>query len=490
MNDARRVAVVGAGVAGLAAARALHAAPGIDVVVLEASGRIGGLVETEHVGEGFLLEHGADCLMTTKPAGAAALRSLGLEGEIVAGRGARRTWIARGRALAPIPPVLGPLGAEAAWAFLQSPLLSLRGKLRAACEPLIPPRRGDGDESIADFAERRFGRELTEALLAPLLGGVYGADTRQLSMDACLPRLRAFERTHGSVVRGMHRAMRERRRRIRAGETVLPPVVALRRGMESLVTAVARGLGVELGTAVSAIARRGRGFRLTTARGAVECDGLVLAAPAWALPPLVEPLAPELAADLAAIAHKRLDIVTLAWRRGAVPHPLEGTGFVRAVGDPRLTAACTWASEKWPGRAPAGHVLMRSVLAAPDLSDDDLIAAARSDLADLLGVTVPPLLSRVRRLARATPIYAVGHRELAARSAARAAAIGPVALTGNAYGGVGIPDCIASGEAAARTVLAALAPAVALAADGSAATPGALSGTGHTEPVAAISPRR
>ncbi|MCC6846970.1 MAG: protoporphyrinogen oxidase [Deltaproteobacteria bacterium] len=457
MSGGPRVAVVGAGVAGLAAARVLHAAPGADVVVLEASRRVGGLVESERLPEGFLLEHGADCFMTTKPAGLAAVRALGLDAEIVCGQGARRTYVARGDALVPIPPILGPLGPAAAWAFLRSPLLPLRGKLRAACEPFVPPRRGDADESIADFAVRRFGRALTEAVLDPLLGGVYGADTRRLSMAACLPRLRALEQAHGSIVRGMRQAMRARRRRARVGEPVLPPVATLRRGMGSLPDAAARGLGVELGAEVRAIAPAGRGFRLTTAKGVVECDGLVLATPAWVLPPLLEAFAPDLAADLASVAHKRLDVVTLAWRRGEVPHPLDGTGFVRAVGDPRPTAACTWASEKWPERAPAGAVLVRSVLTAPELDDEDLVAAARADLAALLGVTAAPALMRVRRIARATPIYAVGHPVLVGRIAERTAALGPVALAGNAYEGVGIPDCIASGETAARSVLAALA---------------------------------
>lgn len=456
----RRIVVVGAGIAGLAAARALrHAAPGIDVVVLEASRRVGGLIETERTTDGFVLEHGADGLLTTKPHGVAAVRALGLAREIVYGKGARRTYVARDSALVPIPPILGPLGPAEAWAFFRSPLLSLAGKVRAALEPLVRRRQSDDDESIADFAVRRFGPELTHAVLEPLLGGIYGAETHRLSARACLPRLCELERTHGSVVLGMRQALRARRRRGREGGLVLPPVVTLRLGMASLPAAAARGLGVELGVAVTSLARAGKGFRLATTQGALACDGVVLAAPAWRLPPLVAGVAPELAAELAQVAHKRLDVVTLAYRRGEIPHPLDGTGWVRAVGDPRPTAACTWASAKWPERAPAGWVLLRSVLAAPELDDDALVAGARADLADLLGVRAVPTLVRVRRLPRATPIYALGHVALVERIAARAAELGAVALAGNAYGGVGIPDCVASGERAASTVLTALADA-------------------------------
>jgi oxygen-dependent protoporphyrinogen oxidase len=257
----------------------------------------------------------------------------------------------------------------------------------------------------------------------------------------------------------MQRALRARRRRARSGEVVLPPVVTLRRGMGSLTDAMARGLGVRCATTVERIVRVGEGFRVETVGGAIECDGVVMAVPAWRIPPLVEAIAPALAADLATVAHKALDCVTLGWQRREIPHPLDGTGWVRAAGDARPTLACTWASQKWPERAPSGFVLLRSVLALPGGDDGDLVAAARADLRDLLGVTAWPAFTCVRRLPRATPIYEVGHAQLAARMVARAAELGAFALAGNAYGGVGVPDCVASGEDAARAVLAALAAA-------------------------------
>jgi len=452
-----RIVVIGAGVAGLAAASTIRrAAPEVDVVVLEAQARVGGLVETVHAPGGFLIEHGADCLVTTKPRGLAAVQAAGLADELVVGTGSRRSYIAGHDGLVPNPPIFGAIGPGEVWSFLRSPLLSLAGKARAALEPLVPARRDAGDESVGAFTVRRFGRELAGAVFDPLIGGVYGADTSRLSVDACLPRLRDFEREHGSVTMGMRRAMRARRRRIRAGEVVLPPVVTLRRGMGSLPDALARGLEVTCGVTVERRAREGNGFRIETTRGPIRCDGVVLATPAWRIPPLVEGFAPQLAVDLAAIPHKAIDCVTLAWQRRDVPHALDGTGWVRAVGDSRPTLACTWASQKWPDRAPSGSVLVRSVLSLPTDDDGDLVAAACADLRDLIGITAGPAFAVVRRLPHATPIYEVGHATRVAQLEAHARELGVFALAGNAYRGVGVPDCVASGEDAARFVLAAL----------------------------------
>jgi len=341
--------------------------------------------------------------------------------------------------------------------MLRTPLLSLAGKARAGLEPLLPRTRSAGDESVRAFIGRRFGPELAQALIEPLIGGIYGGDTSRLSAEACVPRLRAFEREHGSVTRGLRRAVRDARRRTRSGEQVLPPIVSLQGGMASLPDRLARGLGerVVRGVAATCISRLpARRFRVDTSRGQVACEGVVLATPAWQAPALVEAFAPDLAAGLAGIAHTALDIVTFAWPRHEVPHALDGTGWVRAPDDRRPTLACTWSSRKWPGRAPDGFVLLRSVLVHSGASEPKLVVAARADLRDLLGVEAAPRLVRVRRRERATPIYETGHHDRMARLTA--ADLGAFAIAGNALGGVGVPDCFASGEAAARAVLAAV----------------------------------
>jgi oxygen-dependent protoporphyrinogen oxidase len=453
-----RVVVVGAGMAGLAAATTIRReAPGIDVLVLERRHRVGGLVASELTADGFVLEHGADCLVTTKPWGIEAVRAAGLADTVVTGgRAPRRTFVSTSTGLAAMPALFAGLQARTAVEVAFTPLLSLGGKVRLALEPLVRPSHEAADESVSAFVRRRFGAEAAAALLDPLLGGIYGGGTERLSVETCIPRLRAFEREHGSVTMGMRRAMRDRRQR---RDAPLPPTITLRDGMASLPVALASGLAsrVKLGVDVGAVSRTRRGFRIDTPCGTIESDGVVVATPAWRAPELVERLSPDLAAALGAVPYTRLDCVSFAWPRARVPHRLDGTGWVRGRGDRRPTLACTWSSEKWSGRAPAGFALVRSVLAVPDASEHELVEAAARDLRDLVGVEAPASLVRVRRLPRATPIYEVGHRERVASMTDAADAVGAVALAGNGLDGVGVPDCVAGGTTAARRILAALA---------------------------------
>lgn len=448
-----QVAVVGAGVAGLAAARVL--ARSFDVVVLERQPRIGGLVDTEHLAGGFVLEHGADCMLTTKPWGVAVARELGLGDAIVVGPEPRRAFVASGGRLSPLPTLFAGATPAGAVALARTPLIGWWAKARVALEPLVPRRLGQADESVAGFVERRFGRDVVPALIEPMLRGVYGDAAERLSAAACIPRLRAMERDAGSVVVGMRRARRLRRQ----APPELPEMVTLRGGMGALPTAMARELGsrVRCGVSVERLTRTRRGFCLLTSGGSVHADAVVIATPAWAAIELLAPMAPGLAADLAAIRHVALDCVTMAWRRDAIPHPLDGTGFLSAATDPTPTRACTWSSLKWPGRSPAGWVLMRSVLAVPDATDDELVALARADLRELLGIRRPPALTRIRRIRRATPIYEVGHLERVARIQTQVRAIGKLGLAGNYFEGIGVPDSVRSGSEAARSAIAAIA---------------------------------
>lgn len=442
------VVVVGAGIAGLSAA--VHAAklrPGARVSVLEASARTGGLIQTEHGPGGFLMEHGPDSLMIAKPAGARVVDELALQGELVR-TGARGSFLLdeRDRLIA-LPEGLISPSPSTAWALGRSPLLSVRGKLRFFLEPLVPRRRDGEEESVEAFFSRRFGSEMAERVVDPVLRAVYGWPSRELGMESVMPRLLETERG-GSIARASVRAPRSAR----------PPLVTFRRGMGQLASALAsahRG-ALRTGVSVRALSRHARGFRLALSdASSLDADAVILAVPAWVAASIVEPLDPDLAGELGAIEHAPLASIHLAWRSRDVPQALCGTGFLVSPTSRCQLTACTWSSRKWPGRAPDGDVLVRAFLRDASLADRDAMAAARAELRALVGVNAAPLLIRIRRRARALPRCGVGHRARVDRMAALAASWSGLALAGNADGGVGIPDCIESGVRAAEAVLAA-----------------------------------
>ncbi len=456
-----RVVVVGAGVAGLAAAHALRTeAPEVEVTVLEREGRAGGLVETERTDDGFVIEHGPDSMVTFKPEGVALAEALGLDGDVVAGRTDLSTFVVRHGELVPLPQGLMAFAPTAVMPVLRSPLLTLRGKARLLVEPLVPRRREEGDETVASFVGRRLGNEMLDRLVNPLVRGVFGAPADRLSLGAVLPKLAAMEREHGSVGLAALRARRERDREKRPRPTAgagapRPPVVSFRAGMGQLTDALSATLGetLRLGQGVARIERRGGGgFALTLDDGGrLEADGLVLAVPAHAAARMLEPLDPELACELGAVRHTELDAVTLAYARAHVPGPLESTGFIVPASEGRALTACTLSSSKWSGRGPDDTVLLRCFLGV-GRDEAEAVAAARADLRDLMGIEAAPRLVRRRRRSDVLPIREIGHIERMARVGARAAQLPGLALAGGALGTVGIPDCIRTGREAARRV--------------------------------------
>lgn len=440
-----RLVVIGAGVAGLAAAAAAREQLShLELHVLDGAPRVGGLVETERTPEGFLIEHGADCIVSAKPAGLLALERAGLSGRTVTSKAsARTTYVLRRGQLVTMPAGLAFGAAASPLELLRSDLLSFTDKLRLALEPFVRPDATAEDESVARFVERRFGRGFLDYVVGPVLEGVHGASADELSVQACLPTLRAHELRAGSVVRGLRTASTSSGR---------PPVLALREGMSSLVGAMARPLAPHLhtSTAVRRIVRGTAGrYLVQLARGgSLEADAVVVAAPAHAAVELVERLSDSLSSQLERVRYSRLDCVTLAFARSTWPEQLEGSGFVVPRHERRATRACTWSSMKWPGRAPDGFLLTRSVLAGGGMRDDELLDAAVRDHRELLGVSASPILMRVRRRDACLPIPDLGCVERRASLERAAEALGSFALVGNAIGAVGVADCVESGRAA------------------------------------------
>jgi len=490
--DAERVdvAVVGGGITGLAAAHHLleaerdrtrgHGRP-LTVRVLEGGDRVGGAVATERTGDGFRIERGPDTMLSDKPWGVGLAERLGIDDQLIETRkdigGGGAYVVCRGR-LERVPPGFNLMAPTDPVAFLRTPILGPWGKLRAAADLILPrgraaragrpgddARNGDlDDESLASFVRRRFGGELLERLAQPLVGGIYGADPERLSLAATMPRFIEAERDHRSVALGLRARRRENAREGASGARY-GMFVSFADGMGTLPEALAAALGDRVQTRVPVDRLRGdsdAGYTLELGGDRprrLHARRLLVALPAHRAASLLGDLDEDLAEALAAIPYGDAATVTFAWRRDEIPHPLDAYGFVVPSREGRALLASTWASQKWPGRAPEGQVLIRAFLggyAHPGFcrqDDDSLVDAARRELGSLLGVTAAPRLTRVQRWLEAMPQYEVGHRRRVDRIDRAAARHPALALAGNAYRGVGIPDAIRDGERAARAIL-------------------------------------
>jgi protoporphyrinogen/coproporphyrinogen III oxidase len=461
-----RFAVVGGGIAGLAAAhRLLELEPSAQVTVFEAGGRAGGLICTERTDDGFVIEHGPDALLTEKPAAVRLAERLGLGPELVSTRNDRRGAyvVTRGR-LEPVPEGFALMAPTVLGPFLRSPVLSWHGKLRALLEPLVPVRRVGADESLASFVERRLGREVLDRLAQPLVGGIYGAEATRMSLGATMPRFMVAERANGSVLKGLRHQARATGGGERAAGARYGLFASFRNGLQALPDALLERLEKRVRTGARVVGLEqedgGRWRLRVRGRRSIAADAVIVAAPAWVAADLVRGFDAELGACLGGIRYGSSATVTLAWRREDIPHPLDAFGFVVPVVEGRSVLACTWASVKWEGRAPAGHELLRVFLGGPERdavvcsSDEALVRRARHELRALMGIVAEPTLTRVDRYVNAMPKYSVGHLARADRIDTCVARHPGLALAGNAYRGVGIPDAIRSGEQAAEHLVA------------------------------------
>ena len=490
MSPAGAVLVVGGGIAGLTAALEL-AEGGAAVTVVEAGGRFGGKISTSRVG-GLVVEAAADSFLSTKPAGLALCERLGITDRLVNSKAEdRRTFVwSRGR-LRELPEGL-VLGSPArAWSLLRSGLLSPSGAARLVADVAVPRRRpgaedgrggpGPPDETVAEFFTRRLGGEAFARVVEPLLAGIHAGDAACLSLAATFPRFVEMERDHGGIVRAalagrVPKPLRRKEMQATAGPVgPVPagrtPFVSFRTGMAELIEALVTrlgSLGVDLrpNQAVATIRASGDGYEAVTDGGpSLTAAAVVVATPAPAAARLLSDLCPAASAFLEEIPHASTATVSLAYRVEDVGTPPAGYGFVVPRAEGRHLLAATWGSGKWPGRAPAGQVLVRGYVggvgreAVLEADDDGLVHLVRAELAALAGIRGTPVHREVHRYPAGMPQYTVGHVGRVERIRGALAACPGLAVTGAAYGGVGIPDCIADALATARQVLAVLPPA-------------------------------
>jgi oxygen-dependent protoporphyrinogen oxidase len=453
-----RVAVVGAGIAGLAAAHELLLG-GATPVVFDADERVGGKLRTEPFAD-VLLETGPDSFLARRPEAVELCGELGLRDDLVPPSATHAYVYARGR-LRTLPQKL-VLGVPTdPVALARSGILSGWGVVRAALEPYLPGDPLSGDDALGAVTRRRFGNEVTDRLVDPLLGGINAGDVDRLSIDTVAPQIAAAARRDRSLTRALRGAP--------APPTTGDPVfLTLPGGLEGLVDALVKSItdrGGEIRRAdpVSALAVANDRTVIASRSGSHDVKGVVLATPSYVTAPLVEDLAAGVASTLRSIPYASVSMALLAYD---TDRPLDASGYLVPRTSGLLMTAASWASSKWAHLSRPGRAILRVSAGrhgderAMDLDDDALLARLRADLAVTMDLRDEPAAARVVRWPQSFPQYPPGHRDRIVAASAELAAIAPaVALAGAALDGVGIPACIGSGRRAARSVLTALSDA-------------------------------
>ncbi|HEY1901685.1 MAG TPA: protoporphyrinogen oxidase [Terracidiphilus sp.] len=477
-----KTAIVGGGIAGLAAAyeleKARAAGATVEYTLFEARQRLGGSMASEIV-NGAVLERGPDSFLTEKAAAAELCRELGLGADLVPSNdAARKTYILVKNRLVELPDGLMFLVPTKLIPTATTRLFSWSTKLKMGMELLHPPRpSGEEDEAVATFVERHFGAEAVDRLADPLLSGIYGGDAAQLSVRTVLPRLVEMESEYGSLTRGMLAA----RRKMRVSEasrmngasngnvngnsrpTPRPIFTTLRGGLQQLVDAIEANLNpewVRVGTPVIALEKVTSGWKVTAGGFKDTYDSVVVASPAWAAGVLLGGLDAALGEELSAIPYSSSITVNLLYDEAGLRQLPDGFGFLAPASEGRAMLACTFLHRKFLGRTPPGKAVLRAFLggvkneALLAEQDEALVAIVRREFKEILGIDAEPEHTQVSRWRRAMAQYAVGHQARAKRVAERVSALPGLKLAGNAYDGIGIPDCIRLGRGAAQELIA------------------------------------
>lgn len=438
--------------------------------VLEAGSQWGGKILTHKIGD-LTTEAGPDSFLSSKPAGLQLVDKLGLTDELInTNDTGKKACVYSGGRLRELPEGLITITPGQIGPFLKSGLLSPGGVARMALDVILPAKRSAGDESLASFLRRRFGRQAFERVMEPLMAGIYAGDAEQMSVRATFPRFVELEQGHGSVLRGLLAAKSARREADRGGDARRSMFVSLKPGLETLVDALVRRLkarGVTLTSGIRVESLRVRSNQLgrwiydvmLQDGSALSVDGLVLATPAFAAADLLRPLTPIAAGLLEMIPYASTATIALAYPGSVVGGPVQGFGFVVPRVERRDVIAATWTSLKWPHRAPPDRFLARCYVggvgreAILDLEDDALVARVTAELKQICGLASSPTYVEVNRWIKAMPQYVLGHLDRLEQAEVALSRYGGVVLTGSAYRGVGIPDCIRDGSLAAEKVV-------------------------------------
>lgn len=461
------IVIIGGGITGLAAAWELqqHDVP---FILLEASDRLGGKIKTVRA-DGFIIEGAADSFLATKPWAWQLCREIGLGDQLIGTNDHnRKVFILKDGKLQTMPRGMRLLVPVDPAGILESDLFSEEGKRRMLAEPEVPGSfSGQGksprelyqplnDESLASFVRRRFGEEALAVLGEPLMAGIHTADPEILSMRASYPDYLEKEWQYGNVTIPTRQTEIKPRDPLPGQPTTA--FVSLKNGVYEMVEGLAARLGdhIRLNSPVERIDADKTVYLASGEK--IQAEAVILTTPTAHAALLVQSFAPALASNLEAIPTLSSATVSFGYREEDLPGPLDGFGFVVAASEPTHLLASTWSSTKLPGRAPAGHALLRVFFgghrhgADVDLSDEDLIALAKAEVRQVMHIEAAPVISRIFRWRQANPQYSIGHLDRLEEMEYDQVPLW-MRLAGSPYHGIGIPDCVNQGRKAARSLL-------------------------------------
>ncbi len=466
------VTIIGGGIAGLATAfylqkKSRETGAAINYTLVEGKPCFGGKIITNQV-DGFVIEGGPDSFITQKPWGTQLCRDLGVADRLIPTNDHRRNVFVLNRGkLTPFPGGFRLAIPTEFIPFALSTLISPWGKLRMGLDLLIPPRQDRSDESLANFFRRRLGAEAVDKIAGPMMAGIYVANAERLSIQSTFPMFVEMERKYGSLIKAMQASKKKRPPPSHNNSKPPPMFTSLRSGMKELVDTLVNQLEGDLrpGCRVAGLRYLSPGFEVTFDQAdgqPLTADAVVLAIPAYIAADLLAPMAPKLAAMLRQIRYISTATISLAYRYADVlpQHDLNGFGFMIPKSENKQILACTWTSTKFNHRVPGDGALIRVFVGGDgrehlvDLSDEELVALVQAEIAEIMGVTAKPIMHRIFRWPKSNPQYDVGHLDRVAEMESLATSIPGLYLTGSAFRGVGIPDCVKSAMNTVDQILA------------------------------------
>ena len=464
----KKIVIIGGGIAGLAAAHRIQQAIAegapLQCVLLETSARFGGKIATERF-DGFVVERGPDSFISQKPAAIEFCKCLGLADRLVGTNPDRTaTYVYTGGKLVTMPDGLSLMIPTKFLPFVLTPLFSLPGKMRMGMDLIIPKKRGKADESLAAFVRRRMGEEALRKMAEPMLAGIYASDPETMSIQSTFPMFVQTEQKYRSLILGMLDRKRQMLARPQPRDKKLHSLfMTLKSGLAEMVDAAMQhspDVAFRSGETVTAFAPTESGWHIGCESGfSLDADSVVFATPASITARFLKPVAPEAAEQLEKIRYVSTATVTLAYRREGFSHALDGFGFVVPKTENKSILACTWTSSKFPHRAPEDHVMLRCYLGGAlqediaELEEDAIAGLVQKDLKNIMGIGEQPVFVKVFHNKKANVQYQVGHAALIESVQNALSAAPGVFLTGSAYTGIGIPDCIQNGTCTAESLL-------------------------------------